>query len=108
MPLLKLSEGHDTLQIPPDRLLPTKTDTQPAPNQDCFQLVSTGESAHIADTMPFFCVSLNRAPWDRNRLLRRPSEGLRMERAEWLQADRIPAREVRHWRASKGRARPWS
>jgi len=46
---LKLAEGLDTLQIPPDRLLPTKMDTQPASDQDCFQLVSTGESAHIAD-----------------------------------------------------------
>src|SRR6266699_379884 len=33
----------------PDRLLPTKMDTQRASNQDWFQLVSTGESAHIAD-----------------------------------------------------------
>src|SRR5262245_46854963 len=47
--LSELPDSHDMLQIPQDRLLPTKMGTQQAPNQDWFQLVSTSESAHIAD-----------------------------------------------------------
>src|SRR5215470_1144950 len=47
--LFNSPDGHDTLQIPPDRPLPTKMDTRPTLDQDLFQLVSKEGCARTAD-----------------------------------------------------------